>query len=60
MQEFDREFRNNMVELQEITEQKLPLSKDVKMRCLRQRAVLLTIAVTTERKEAVPNAQRKY
>ena len=30
------------------------------MRCLWQRAVPSTIMVTMERKEAIPNAQRKY
>ena len=30
------------------------------MRCLWQRAVLPTIMVTIERKEAISNAQRKY
>ena len=39
---------------------KLPFSENVTLRCLRQRAVLPTIMVTTERKEAVPDAQRKY
>ena len=33
---------------------------NVKMRCLWQRAIPTTIIVTAERKEAIPNAQRKY
>ena len=35
-------------------------SKDVKMRCLLQRAIPTTIMIAIERKEAIPNAQRKY
>lgn len=40
-------------------EQKLLFSKNVNMRCLWQRVVWPTIMVTTKRKEAIPNAQRK-
>jgi hypothetical protein len=48
------------MEKQQKEQLKLPFSKDVKMRCLWQRAISTTIMIPTEGKEAVLNAQRKY